>query len=237
MSLMRNSGATLEPAMIKRDANSVEQAWKMQEYPQVFAPVTAILWTGYIMPMLGERAVGDSLVLRQAFSKLQALWLAGARDSAGLSRCAHHTTAIVPLATDALQHSLVEWYYRARPYDGTAANVVHGDATLENIMVLDGVAVWIDPSTRPMPLEVEFDVAKLLQTQMGYNGCTPEPAVTEFVRSLNLRKEVLGYYLMTHLVRLYKVQPQARIWAEQVARELDSRLDEVLRSEDVLCKS
>ena len=237
MSLMRNSGATLEPAMVKYGTNAEAQGAKMLAYPQVFAPVMGGLVNGYVMPMLGERAVGDSLVLRQAFSKLQALWLAGARYSAGLSRCAHHTTAIVPLATDALQRSLVDWYYRARPYDGTTANVVHGDATLENIMVYNGAACWIDPSTRPMPLEVEFDVAKLLQTQLGYNGCEPETAVNEFVRSLNLRKEILGYYLMTHLVRLYKVQLQARVWAVEVATTLDRRLDEVLRSEETLCKS
>lgn len=228
MSLKRNSGATLEPAMVKYGANAEAQGTKMAAYPQVFAPVISGLVNGYVMPMLGERPVGDRLVLQQAFSKLQALWLAGSAGNLGLSRCAHHTTAIVPLATDALQRPLVDWYYRARPYDGTAVNVVHGDATLENIMVYDGAACWIDPSTRPMPLEVEFDVAKLLQTQFGYNGCAPETAVTEFVRSLNLRKEILGYYLMTHLVRLYKVQPQARLWAEQVARELDRRLEEVL---------
>jgi hypothetical protein len=230
MPLKRNSGATLEPAMVKYGTNAEAQGAKMSAYPQVFAPVIGGLVNGYVMPMLGERSVGDHLVLRQAFSKLQALWLAGSVGDLGLSRCAHHTTAIVPLAADALQRPLVEWYYRARPYDGTAANVVHGDATLENIMVYNGAACWIDPSTRPMPLEVEFDVAKMLQTQFGYNGCASEPAVTEFVRSLNLRKEILGYYLMTHLVRLYKVQPQARLWAEQVARELDRRL------EDVLCK-
>jgi hypothetical protein len=218
----------LEPAMVKYGANAEAQGAKMLAHPQVFTPVTAQLPDGYVMPMLGERAIGDAVVLGQAFSKLQALWLAGAKGSTGLSRDAHHTTAIVPLVTDALYRPLVDWYYRARPYAGTVANVVHGDATLENVMVYNGVACWIDPSTRPMPLEVEFDVAKVLQTQFGYNGCAPETAVTEFVQSLCLRKEILGYYLMTHLVRLYKVQPQARTWAVEVSTTLDRRLEEVL---------
>lgn len=232
--MIRNSGATLEPAMIKRGDNCEAQGMKMLQYPTIFAPVFG--WAprmpnaarGYIMPLMGERAVGDAATLQQAFTKLSALWYAGMSPDNQLSRDEHHTRAIVPLASDGLMRPLVDWYYRARPYDGTKANAVHGDATLENIMVFNGTAVWVDPSTRPMPLEIEFDVAKILQTQFGYNECRAEPAVTDFVRSLNLRKEVLGYYLMTHLVRLYKVQPQARAWALDVAATLDRRLEEEL---------
>jgi hypothetical protein len=227
--MKRNSGSILEPAMIKRGANAAQQCAKMTAYPSVFAPIHGTVDDGYVMPMMGERAPGDTMALRQAFQKLETLWKTP-RPCLGPGRDAHHTTSVVPLLTAELQRPLVEWYYRARPYTGRSVNVVHGDATLENIMMYNGYACWIDPSTRPMPLEAEFDVAKVLQTQFGYNGCVAEPEVTAWARTLSLRKEVIAYYLMTHLVRLYRVQPQARLWAANVAATLENRLEDVCKS-------
>jgi hypothetical protein len=205
----------------------------MDVFPEVFAPIEARLIDGYVMPMMGERSIGDAAQLQQALTKLKLLWHGcGKRERLSpYTIDEHHTLDVVPLARDGLIKPLMDWYYAMRNGSNVSHVVdeVHGDATLENIMVYEGRAVWIDPSTRRMPAYAEFDCAKLLQTHFGYGAYQPELGVDEFVKQEAKNKVLTGYFLMTHLVRLYKVQPQARAWALDVANTLGPRLEEVYR--------
>lgn len=224
--IKRNSGATLHPAMIKQGPNMHEQGAKMAAYPDVFAPVFMTVPGGYVMPMLDERSPGDDHILSAALKKLTHLWyVCRPCNLSSQPRWQHHALQVAPLVPDTLSEPMLHWARVARELRGTIVNVVHGDPTFENIMAYDGQPVWIDPSTRPMPLEAEFDAAKLMQSYFGYGGAQPEERVIMFIRDQNLRVPLIGYYLMTHLVRLYKVQPQARAWAVNIAKTLETRME------------
>lgn len=224
----RNSGAVLQPAMMKYGRDVHLQAVKMRQHTDVFAPVLDYGHDQYIMPMLNEREPGDQPTLLAALAKLERLWSAGFSDQPTQPRVFHHAVQVEPLATKELLPMLLHWASKAKE-PGIEVTVVHGDATTENIMMYEGEAVWIDPSTRPMPAEAEFDGGKLLQSYFGYGGAKPEPAIVGFLRGLGCNRNLLGYYLMTHLVRLYKVQPWARGWAIDLAINLEERMEEAWR--------
>jgi hypothetical protein len=231
----RNSGALLEPCVRKSGLGCYQQGVKMQKYPGIFAPVWTADYTtdSYVMPALQEPVIPYDYVT--AFAKLKALWEAGVQHvPEPLSRRErHHREQVEPLATNELAEALSYWWSAVRSLDGLTVHAVHGDPTLENIMSYNAHAVWIDPSTRTTPLEAEFDAAKILQSVFGYDRLNNDEAhdghrqAIKFVQDLNIDWSLTGYYLVTHLVRLYKVQPQARAWAVDLALHLEERMEEL----------
>jgi len=173
----------------------------------------------------------------QALGRLRQLWSASqftVFPEAGPTRAEHHNTQVAPLCAGSLRHALEAWNLRSMAVVGKPVTVVHGDATLENIMMTaEERVVWIDPSVRAMPLEAEFDAAKLLQSYFGYGeGATAEAKadIRRFIHEEDFSYDLLGYYLMTHLVRLHVVQPQARRWAERLACTLEEDMEELCKS-------
>ena len=232
----RNSGSTLTPTIYKTGGNAVTQGLKMQMYPAVFAPVLATTDSGYFMPELRDPTDEQ---FPDALDGLRKLWASTRRVELSVQRRnEHHNLQIMPICATELRTVLDSWYARvsdAVAVPGISVNVVHGDATTENWMLRKGPqgrAVWIDPSVRAMPLEAEFDVAKLLQSYFGYNaGCTEQVQkyIREFVRNGPFNADLLGYYLVTHLVRLYRVQPQARRWALDLVGRLDREMEDLCK--------
>lgn len=229
--LRRNSGATLCPAMVKTAPNGWLQSLRMQELPEVFAPIllTSEALGMYAMPLMGELPMDDDVSLHVALMKLQILWEGQSCFASIPNRVKHHELYVAHLIPTEMENVVSVYYALAREGQGLRVEAVHGDATLENIMIYQGKPVWIDPSTRCMPPEAEFDCAKLLQTQLGYNGYTPRKVVSEFINSLTLNRDLLIYYLLTHIVRLYNVQPQARQWALNVVYDVHAKVEEVLQ--------
>lgn len=227
----RNSGATLWPTVYKYGPGCRAQGLKMQHYGTVFAPVMHVTDNGYYMPMLTEPSPE---CLAPALRRLADLWVTPSEHVHQVfrnDRAAHHTEQVKPITLEfpLLTKVLQNWYDRTYELKGTPVSVVHGDPTLENYMQF---GVWLDPSTRSMPLEAEFDAGKLLQSYFGYSGplsWSHSRRVLLFIREQQLNVELCVYYLVTHIVRLYKVQPQARSWAVDTLINLDDRIGELCR--------
>lgn len=228
--ITRNSGATLEPCIYKHGHGVREQGMKMGYYPRIFAPVH-LTEDGYFMPKLDQP---DAASLPQALARLADLWLTPSLDVTPVDttdRARHHAVQVAPLVfTDTINEKVLEkWRVRTANIVGTPVAVVHGDPTLENYM-MNGV--WLDPSIRPLPLEAEVDGGKLLQSYFGYSFGTgvlwwEQKHIRNFLHEQRLSIELCAYYLVTHIIRLYRVQPQARSWALDVLTTLDARMEEL----------
>jgi hypothetical protein len=232
----RNSGATLEPWIRKSGPGVVRQAVKMRHFPEIFVEVefgdSDENACSYFMPMLGPATMEDTA---NALVRLSVLWKVPHWVGGAERDRAYDYEEQLELATEpALREVLKQtWKGGARWITGNRmVKNVHGDPTLENIMA---GGLWIDPSTRPLPLEAELDGGKLLQSFFGYDSiaCTTSCDVVEremikaFLQVERLNLELCAYYLVTHLVRLYKVQPHAREWALNLAMNLEERMEEV----------
>lgn len=222
--IVRNSGATLEPCIYKRGHGVLEQGLKMAHYPAVFAPILTTLNDGYIMPTMTEASVVD---LPLALERLAVLWDTPASETltalGTTDRLRHHNVQVEPFAADVpeLKEALATWWQRSQLIAGKRVTVVHGDPTLENY-VCDGW--WLDPSIRPLPLEAELDGGKLLQSYFGYGGYTnmsTRRVIRSYIHVWGLDIDLCMYYMVTHVVRLYQVQPQAREWALDLLRNLE----------------
>lgn len=222
----RNSGATLEPCIYKYGPGVYEQGVKMQAYGGVF-PEVKLLPDGYIMQVLKEPGKRD---LVAALEGLMLLWESDRIVSGQLThRASHHLQQVKPYADQhsVLYSSLAYWYHRVEWRVGRKVNVVHGDPTLENYM--DG-GVWLDPSIRPMPLEAELDGGKLLQSYFGYRckpGLYEKETIKTFLREQDLDLDLCAYYLVTHVVRLFRVQKDMREWAIDLLTNLEERVKEL----------
>lgn len=222
MIIHRNSGATLQQVMYKTAPNAVAQACKMRCHPNVFAPVLAIGDDGYAMPLLHPRTTVRQL--NTALGLLSCLWEDNTVPSQLIcNRYSHHVMFVESICPDVLSSMLRDLWVKAADKPGQAVLHVHGDPTTENIMVDDKEhVVWTDPSVRGMPREKEFDLGKLLQSYYGYNELTTDESnsVWRFVEAQNCYPDLLAYYTMTHLVRLYNVQKHKQQWAVSVAQKL-----------------
>lgn len=232
--IQRNSGAALEPCIYKSGHGVPTQGAKMRAYPDVFVPVLGITTGGYVMPVMGEPS--PVLDLPLALARLAALWdlpVAHVYDYEGRRR--HHVVQVEPFTRTEgfppiIRSALTTWYERIGSTQSKGAQVVHGDPTLENY-VRDGY--WLDPSTRPLPQEAELDGGKLLQSYFHYGRPCLESErymIRKFLVEQKLNLDLCIYYMLTHIIRLYGVQPQARVWAIDVVSGLRN-LAEELRTE------
>lgn len=221
--VQRNSGATLEPAIYKHGGEAVRlQGLKMMQYTHVFAPVLAVAEHGYTMPVLEQAGLGD---IDAGLQKLAQLWSSSAcKVTEEVSRGEHHRVQVEPYGSlhTTLRKALQYWWDRTTAIKGMPVGVVHGDPTLENCMAK---GAWLDPSVRPMPLEAELDGGKLLQSYFGYDNPSDiaRIEVKAFLQRLNL--DLCAYYLVTHIVRLYRIQAHARSWALETVINLPERME------------
>ncbi len=146
------------------------------------------------------------------------------------TRVLHHQHQIMPFVTEPIMTEvLAAWWNRTAHVQGRSTYVVHGDPTLENYM-LDGV--WLDPSIRSMPLECELDGGKLLQSYFGYHGPLfgkeqDRELIRKFLHEQKLDVDLCIYYMVTHVIRLYRIQEHARPWAIDLLTNLDERVKEL----------
>lgn len=231
--IARNSGASLEPCIYKSGHGVYEQGLKMRVYPAVFVPVlgfamTQNKFTGYIMPVMAEPL--DASDLKSALLRLAKLW----RSSPGgygwasfppvTSRLQHHEAQVAPF-TDVhpvLRDAAEWWYGLTNTTQGHEATVIHGDPTTENYT---RGGWWLDPSIRTMPAEAELDGGKLLQSYFGYGQGLQfgnRLLIREFLHEQQLDIDLCLYYMVTHVVRLYRIQEHARPWALDLLENLDS---------------
>jgi hypothetical protein len=199
-----------------------EQGAYMQTRPDVYAPVLALTNNGYVMPTLQPL---EAAHVQPAMEKLKLLWQVPNEVPLHYDtlkeRERYHTYVMQVKAHLTLLKIADSLYSKIADIRGTTANTVHGDATLENCVVLGRtMPVWLDPNLRPVPLEVELDVGKLLQSYYGYHELPSDACKQEigsFLFDLNIIAEVAKYYFVTHLVRLWPYQLARQAWAVDAA--------------------
>ena len=222
----RGSGSRLQQCVYKSGGDAVLQAHKMLAAPATFAPVLAVSAAGYVMPVL--QVLGSMAEVDAALECLRTYW-GSAGTAVGITRAAYQAYVATRAADQELLQLAEQWYRRTVNLPGLHVAQVHGDATIENAMLHQGRAVWIDPSVRPVPLDAELDCGKLLQSAYGYgeNPVGTQATVLDFLARTRVDLQLAKYYLATHLVRLWPHQPERRAWALAVAREVlgaDSRV-------------
>lgn len=220
--ILRPSGSTLIQAIYKRCADATQQVRLMAEAPTVFAPVLACGTGGYAMPVL--QPLRNAKDVSAALTLLADYWnTKGTVRTAGCCTRIEYQQYVAQLPADGFLLKIAARLYRATRYKrGTPAASLHGDATLAHAMLYNDIPRWIDPNPRCVPLEAEVDCGKLLQSVFGYDHCVPEVAeiVDKFMRARKVNMLLTQYYFSTHLVRLWRYQPQHRAWALGVAREI-----------------
>jgi hypothetical protein len=233
----RNSGATLHwPCVVKVEGSAklLAQARSMERRPDVYCSVLA---TGRnaeqyfcAMPLLQNYKEAVTPAAAQvAATKLERLWGGGALRFVDPQRAAYQVYVgelDVPLW---LRVACRVMYDRTATVKGHSADEVHGDATLQNIVHAGENAWWIDPNTRHVPLERELDLGKLLQSLYGYDADADATLVEGFTKGdgslfdkYHETEELQIYYLLTHLARLWRYQPDRQAWVREVVTELEN---------------
>lgn len=226
----RNSGATLHfNTVLKQCSNAEEQAAKMQAFPEIFLPVLHTAPGAYVMPGAQQLNYDASCWLQfsqQALKKLHVLWYDDSVTSdGGLNLCLYEHYVRDLICEDASAAPVVRALNRWSALIDYArlerVRHVHGDATLENVVIHDNNAFWIDPSVRAVPLYAELDVAKVLQSAFGYEAGEATVQDARLVKWAYKNFNVVGvnYFLATHLARLWPLQPQRRSWACKIAED------------------
>lgn len=229
----RNSGATLHwPCVLKVEGSPklLAQARTMERRPDVFCPVLAAGRNGEqyfcAMPLLQNYKEAATPAAAQAAAvKLERLWGGEALRFVDTQRAAYQVYVgdlDVPLWLRTVCRVM---YDRTAHVKGHSADEVHGDATLQNIVHAGDDAWWIDPNPRHVPLERELDLGKLLQSLYGYDrDATPalKNGFAPLFDKYHETEELQIYYLLTHLARLWRYQPDRQAWVREVVTELEN---------------
>lgn len=97
-------------------------------------------------------------------------------------------------------------------------DLIHGDATLENVVLRDGKVRWIDPCHRSyLPADRRVDIAKMFQSCWNYEGVVhlneralfdaSEWRIIKQVTGMTEKDdEILTTWLCVHLARLLRYQ-------------------------------
>lgn len=224
----RNSGAIImHNCTVKLGARLEEQSYRMSVYPDVFAPVLAAWPNGYAMPTLDGEVSPDHVEAALDLLK-DGLWdsetaLYGEDDKLSTTLLEYHTYLLgIPGPPQRLRNALMSLFGDYNRTSREYAYTVHGDATIENIVQFNGMVRWIDPSTRPVVRHASLDVAKVMQSRLGYAGPVSAgvaEVVDNWVHELNLPPKNIEYHLVGHLIRLWNLQPKRQGWALDVITE------------------
>lgn len=235
ISEQRFSGAELNwPCVVKigKDETILRQARIMERRKDVYCPFSVSgLDNGnyfYVMPLYDDYKKEMSVAAaKQAIWKLQNLW----GGSTTLRRIDPYRAAYQEYVDNLEMPSFLRavcrnLYDKTRTVEGTRAEEVHGDATLGNIVHSEEASWWIDPNPRIVPLEVELDLGKILQSLYGYEEHRASQPVNDLFCKLvgeYIETEALQmYYLATHVARLWKYQIHKAEWVTDVAAELEN---------------
>lgn len=223
----RNSGASLVlDCVVKVCHNASSQLNKMHAYPDVFCPVATIAEDNfYCMPVMNSSDDMTSELAFDAMDRLVMLWESRAprrivldidegRDTA---RYAYANYVVGKCGVQWLREKIQRAWEIAEKIPGTPANMVHGDATLENIVHDGKRSYWIDPDDKPvLPYERELDVAKIKISLAGYGRGSDKlkkvarDYVAEWEKSMS--REVLRFHQLCHLSRMLPYQKEHEMW-------------------------
>jgi hypothetical protein len=217
--MSRSSGSQLSVCVYKTGRDCMEQARIMQQSPRFFCPVVAVGAEGYAMPLLSQ--MRNSTDVAAALRSLGNYWYTKS-DRSICSRSQYHEHVSQREADPLLKRCELTWWEATKHNLGITVQSIHGDATLENAMLLNELPVWFDPVLRTAPLEAELDCGKLLQSMYGYHplpaGSVPE--IKDFLMKAEVNMSLVHYYFATHLVRMWPFQPQYHSWILSVAKEV-----------------
>ena len=225
----RGSGATISyPCVLKTGKGVVDQARYMKKAPAVFAGVQSfgVADNGeefMVMPQYTplQYALNQEEPLVRAVEKLKILWHKTLNTRRSITRGQYMNYVAKCEAPQRIRDLCLDFFIATAATPGTLVSNVHGDATVQNIVLSEKDAFWIDPNPRPVPLEAELDIGKLAQSLAGYDFIR-DPAdryLAEFVGRSN--KPLVQFYLATHIARLWKYQPNQRDWAEATMDKLE----------------
>ena len=229
---VRNSGCTLwHNVTVKTGPRAARQAGVMKSVGSVFAPVLFTFEDGYAMPTgttkLNYHDLRDALVL------LEDLWhTPNTAPSITLQQYHDYIGSIFAhpsLHTQAHRYLEMALSEDARPME---IRRVHGDATLENVIKIGDRVCWIDPSERLVPTHAELDIAKVLQSLLGYEKPMHGPQADvawDWIykhtrRGGRASVPLVLYYYITHLIRLWPLQYLKRDWALSTIGNVESYL-------------
>lgn len=220
---VRNSGCTIwHGVTVKVGPRAARQAGVMKSVGSVFAPVLFTFEDGYAMPTgTTDLGLGD---FREALGLLEMLWNTPSlvRPVPFVSLVAYHEY-ISNISAHSKLHTQAKHYFDriiANRETGMVVHRVHGDATLENIIKIDGRVCWIDPSERIVPTTAELDIAKVLQSLLGYERSyiKEDSLIQDWIykhtrHGGRASVDLILYYYVSHLIRLWPLQYLKRDWA------------------------
>jgi hypothetical protein len=227
ISEVRNSGCTIwRGVTVKTGPRAARQAGVMKSAARVFAPVLFTFEDGYAMPTGDANLHGNDI--QAALDLLEVLWDMPVPTHPGIvpyvPTVAYHEY-VMGLKSHSKLRSVANEYLRKAVLGrevGLTVHRVHGDATLENIIKIDNRVCWIDPSERIVPTVAELDIAKVLQSLMGYDtryfGTVDDGIIQSWIYKYTRRgglasRNLILYFYVTHLIRLWSLQPLKRDWA------------------------
>lgn len=214
---IRGSGSTLYETVYKVGPDVRLQGALMRTRSDVYAPVLDLTERGYIMPRLLPIESWKEVEL--ALGRLKLLWTSERSNPRTAIPRAQYHEYVMSLECDMRVRRIASLsFQKTMRMLGTPAIQIHGDATIENTVVLaEHKVFWIDPSLRIVPCEVELDAGKLLQSVYGYHEMPIGAAATikTFLYDQKLNIQLLKYYYATHLVRLWRHQPKHHPWIIQ----------------------
>lgn len=227
--IVRNSGAEISyPCVLKTGKGAVEQARRMRQDPTVFAGIQTfgVADDGVefmVMPQYTpfHYALNQEEPARLAVEKLKTLWHNTLNAQRSITRGQYMNYVARCEAPQSMRDLCLDFFVATAARCGTKVQNVHGDATVQNIVLTEKDAFWIDPNVRPVPLEAELDLGKIAQSLAGYDFVR-EPAkqyLTEVVKKYD--RPLVQFYLASHIVRLWKYQPQQRDWAQATMDKLE----------------
>ena len=239
--IKRNSGSTIyQNVVVKCGPHELinKQAELMQAAPLCHVPV---LFKGegfYVMPEAQDLPSDCSWEIPSAINLLKNMWrvYSGFTSTSHLrnplQRQAYYNKIRLRAIEDAVPERLVRELHHwsdkiMRPNSVQWGAFVHGDATLENILVLKHGSTrdvrLIDTSPSPIPPEPEVDIGKLLQSYYGYEDRFTSSTIDALEQQLHLLgvSDLSKFYFITHLIRLWKYQPQRQDWVMEIIKDGD----------------
>lgn len=208
----RNSGNLIIRDIIAKVGPEVDaQAHTMALRPDVYAPVYIIGQGAILMPRKQSVENISAEAAKSAMDKLKLLWGTGSAIP-GPTRKKYHEYVTTRDAPAQLIDYCSQLYRETAHIQGVPVKEVHGDATFENIIHDSTEAWWIDPNPHDAPLEREVDLAKIMQSMRGYGA---SPMTLWDASSLSVASgnpALVKYYYFSHLVRLWKYQPEYHDW-------------------------
>jgi hypothetical protein len=230
--IKRNSGATIYINGVVKIGGEVvgRQGRKMMASPDAYVRVLDCWYDGYVMDRLHTEGVYTHDGAVNALAILERfIWKTMCRTTSSTEQQLKDYYSYVRKLE---APEVFKKYIEARMHEvvllwnfGELHRVedIHGDATLENLGFINDTPYWFDPSVRKAPLVAEMDAGKLLQSLYGYHGELSDDVqdVTSAFISDRLSMPASLFFFVTHLIRLWALQPQRQDWAMAAFKRME----------------